>query len=344
LTDRYDASALRKFAIRVLRESGLTAGAADVVAGGLVEADLLGHTTHGLALLAEYVDAIESGEMNIAGEPKVRQDIGAVANWDADYLPGIWTTQLAVDDACRRAKQYGIGAVSVARSHHIGCLAAYVEKPARHNMAILLMCSDPSDSLVAPAGGITPVLTPNPVAAGIPAEPDPIVMDISTSITTAGQCARVKRDGGQLAGQWLVDADGASSDDPNVLDQGGSLLPIGGLDHGHKGFALGLMVDALTQGLSGYSRAGEPTAWGAAVLAIAFAPALFGRGDAFTHQVSDIVSRCRQSTPAHAATPVRIPGERALANKRAALESGLRLHPAVATSVEAVSRRFEIEI
>ena len=44
-------------------------------------------------------------------------------------------------------------------------------------------------------------------------------------------------------------AAGEATDDPNVLKHGGSILPIGGLDHGHKGYALALLVEWLTQGL-----------------------------------------------------------------------------------------------
>ncbi|MGH8678599.1 MAG: Ldh family oxidoreductase [Burkholderiales bacterium] len=44
----------------------------------------------------------------------------------------------------------------------------------------------------------------------------------------------------KLPGQWVIDAQGNASDDPAVLfaDPPGALLPIGGLDHGHKGYAL----------------------------------------------------------------------------------------------------------
>ena len=99
------------------------------------------------------------------------------------------------------------------------------------------------------------------------------------SITTAGMsrarpCARQA-----LAGQWLIDADGMPTDDPVALEARGSILPIGGVDNGHKGFGLSLLVEALTQGLAGYGRADKPSDWGAGVLVLAFAPTrLPGRG------------------------------------------------------------------
>ena len=344
MTQTHTVESLRNFATEALVHAGLAPEVARIVGDRLLEADLFGHTTHGLAQLADYIEEIENGVMRTQGDPTVVNEFGGIAHWDANYLPGVWTTHLAVTDACARAESHGIGAVTVARSHHIGCLAAYLEQPARDNFAVLLLCSDPSDALVAPAGGVGPVLTPNPLAAGIPAQPDPIIMDISMSITTAGQCGRAKANGEEVGGPWLINKAGEATADPNALDDGGALLPVGGLDHGHKGFALGLLVDTLTQGLSGYGRIDDPDTWGAAVLAIAFAPQTFGRGDGFVEQVTNIVQRCRAVPTAPSIDSVRIPGERALANKRHALKNGLNLHPSVEESLTTLAQRLDIPL
>src|SRR3712207_9277250 len=100
---------------------------------------------------------------------------------------------------------------------HIACLAAFLEEPARQGYLVLVLSSDPSAALVAPYGGTTPVFSPNPIAAGIPAEPMPILIDISASITTAGLSARSRAEGTRLPGQWLLTADGQPTDDPNAL-------------------------------------------------------------------------------------------------------------------------------
>jgi L-lactate dehydrogenase len=218
----------------------------------------------------------------------------------------------------------------------------FLEKPARENIAVLVLSSDPSDAMVAPYGGRTPVLTPNPIAVGIPAEPDPILIDISTSITTAGRCARLRNEGKRLPGPWLVDNDGIASDDPHVLGQGGAMLPVGGIDHGHKGFALGLMVEALTQGLSGHGRIDAPTEWGASVLVLAFAAAAFGDAAGFIGQVNGIIGRCRAAAPVPGVDSVRIPGENALARKRAALADGVALYPGIYAALEKLAQRFAL--
>ena len=194
--------------------------------------------------------------------------------------------------------------------------------------------------MVAPFGGTTAVMTPNPIAAGIPTGGDPILLDISMSITTAGMSARQRARGKRLPGPWLIDSEGHPSDDPEVLGKGGALLPIGGLDHGHKGFALGLLVEALTQGLSGFGRADEPTGWGAGVLVLAFAPDGFGGGGAFARQVDRLAETCLASSPVNAERRVRLPGQLALERKTAALRDGLELFAEIPSELRALAERL----
>ena len=325
MAETFDAASLREFAGAVLKKAGIPAGPAASVAEVLVEADLYGHATHGLALLPDYVEEIEKGTMTITGEPEVLSDFGAVALWDAKRLPGIWTTKLAIAEAASRAGRLGLGAVAVRRSHHIACLAAFLEQPARDGKLVLLFSSDPSDAHVAPFGGTTAVMTPNPIAAGIPSAPDPILIDISTSITTAAMCGKARSEGRPLPGKWLLDHHGRATDDAQVMKDGGSILPIGGLDHGHKGYGLGLLVEALTQGLGGFGRADKPSEWGASVLALVFEPAAFGGLDAFIRQTGWLADACRASAVPQGAGAVRLPGGAALARKAKALANGLAL-------------------
>jgi LDH2 family malate/lactate/ureidoglycolate dehydrogenase len=332
--ERYQPAELRKFAEIILRRAGLSDEPAAVVADGLVEADLFGHTTHGLGLLADYVEEIANGGMETAGRPDVLARFGAIETWDGRRLPGIWTTKLAVDTAVKAAETFGLGAVAIRRSHHIACLATFLEEPARKKFLTIIFSSDPSAELVAPFGGTRPVLTPNPVAAGIPAMPNPILMDVSTSITTAGLCARARKEGGRLPHPWLLTAEGEASDDPNVLARGGSILPIGGLDHGHKGYALSLLVEALTQGLSGFGRAEQPEEWGAAVFVLAIAPQAFGPAGDFERELNWIVEACHASPPRSKSAPVRLPGELALQLKVKSLAQGISLHPSVLRSLK----------
>jgi len=311
-TRTYAAADLRTFTAALLRRAGLDADKPEVVADLLLEADLMGHTTHGLALAPRYLQEIGSGSMAAVGDPLVVSDRGACVCWNGKRLPGVWLTSKAVDLALERVETYGTVTVAVGNSHHIGCLAAYLPRATDKGYLVIISSSDPSQRTVAPFGGRDPVFTPNPIAVGIPTEGDPLLLDTSASITTNNLGARLAREGRRFPGLWALDAAGHPTDDPAVLTAGGSILPAGGLDHGHKGYVWALIVEALTQGLAGFGRADAPTGWGACVFVQVVDPAAFGGRSAFARQTDWLARACRGSAPRPGVDHVRMPGETAL--------------------------------
>jgi L-lactate dehydrogenase len=328
---RYDAAALVACADALLVAAGLRADIARDVAEVLVDADLMGHTTHGLALLAPYLDELARGGMRKSGEPTVVNARGASQAWDGRRLPGPWLARRAFDTASTLAREHGTGTVVIRRSHHIACLAAYLPAITARGQVALLYTSDPNGESVAPFGGLAPVFTPNPFAAGIPTSADPILIDISASYTTNGLTQRLYAQREKLPHAWLQDAQGHASDDPAVLFNApkGTLLPLGGHDAGHKGYALALLVEALTAGLAGLGRADPKEGWGATVLVQVIEPIAFGGADAMRRQMDHLVAACHASPPRDPAAPVRLPGERALALAREQRASGVALYPTI---------------
>ncbi len=341
---RYDILDLQRFATDLLRRAGLDLDKAATVARQLVTADAMGHSTHGLAQLSGYLAEIESGGMRTGGEPTVVSDRGAAVVWDGERLPGGWLAASAVALAAERATSYGVCAISVRRSHHIGCLAALLPQATERGMLVMVACSDPSAAMVAPFGGRQGVFTPDPIAVGIPTGGDPILIDISSSITTAAMSARLSDQGGRFPAAWALDADGRASDDPGVLltDPPGALLPTGGLDHGQKGYGLALMIEALTQGLSAQGRADGETQWGASVFVQVFDPALFGGLAEFTRQTGFIAALCRQALPLDPNQPVRLPGEASLRGLRDAQANGVALQAGILEGLQDAAARYGV--
>ena len=335
MSDRYAAADLVAFAESLLVAVGMEAPKAAIVAPILIEADLMGHTTHGLQLLSPYLGALRDGTMTASGEPRVISDRGAVATWDGQRLSGVWLTATAVDLGVERAKTYGTATIAIQRSHHIACLAAFLERATSQGCMVVIASSDPSVASVAPFGGTKAVFTPDPIAIGIPTEGDPILIDISASITTNGLTGRLHGEGGLLPGPWVQDASGRASHDPSVLfaNPPGTILPVGGQDHGHKGYGMALLVEALTQGLPGYGRADASEGWGAGVTVQVLDPTAFAGADAFKRQTSWIAEACRGNPPVEGGAPVRLPGDGALSRKRAALRDGVDLHPSIMPAI-----------
>lgn len=346
MTARYAADALRAAAMALLRATGMQDEHARDVADVLVEGDLLGHTTHGLALLAPYLAEIESGSLHTSGTYRTVNERGASALWDGERLPGPWLTLRAVDDAAERARRFGTGTVVVRRSHHIACLAAYLTRATDRGLAMLLSCSDPNGASVAPHGGLKPVFTPDPLAFGVPTGGDPVLIDLSASLTTNGMTARLHKHGRRLDHPWLLDAAGHATDDPAVLftQPAGTILPTGGLDAGHKGYALALLVEMLTGGLAGFGRADPKEGWGATVFVQVWDPAAFGGLEQFVRQADWLAAACRSNPPRPGVDAVRLPGQRGLALKREQLRSGIALHEDIVPALAPWARKLRVEL
>ena len=328
---RIPVSELVALARSLLGRVGLEDDKALAVAEVLVEADLLGHTTHGLALLAPYLGEIERGGMARSGEPRVIADFPAVVTWDGGRLPGPWLVRRALELAMERAERNGLCAVSIRRSHHIACLAAFLRPVAERGLVAILTCSDPAVATVAPFGGRKGLFTPNPIAAAWPTDGDPVILDFSASITTNALTKRLQGDGRRFPGTWALDAAGVPTDDPAALftEPPGTLLPTGGVDHGHKGFALALLVEALTSALAGHGRANPPEGWGASVFLQVINPACFGGVESFRREAGHLAAACRGNPPRPGVDRVRLPGETGLRRRREQMAGGVELHPAI---------------
>jgi L-lactate dehydrogenase len=328
-TPAYAAADLRRFATALFRNAGLDGDKPEVTADVLVEADVMGVTTHGLALAPRYLQEIESGSMAKSGEPEVVSDRGGCVCWNGRRLPGVWLVSKAVDLALDRVERQGAVTVAIGNSHHIGCLSAYLPRATERGFVMIVSSTDPSQKTVAPFGGRDPVLTPNPIAVGIPTDGDPVLVDVSASITTNNMGARLVKEGRRFPAPWVLDAAGDTTDDPAALTKGGSILLAGGLDHGHKGYGWALVAEALTQGLAGFGRAEAPNRWGACAFVQVMDPGAFGGREAFARETGWLARACRGSAPRAGVDRVRLPGERTLARKRDALARGVVLYPGI---------------
>jgi LDH2 family malate/lactate/ureidoglycolate dehydrogenase len=343
--DTHDETRLRDFAAALLQRAGLAADRAAVVAAVLVEGDMLGRTTHGLALLPGYLGALADGSMRAEGDPDTVSDRGSTVLLDGRRLPGPWLVQHAIDLALERVAEHGTVTVVIRRSHHIACLAAYLERVTATGRMILLMSSDPSVASVAPHGGTRAFITPNPMAAGIPTPGRPILMDVSTSATTNGLTGRLRSEARRLDHPWVLDSQGRPTDDPAALftDPPGTILPLGGVDSGHKGFALGLLVEALTAALGGFGRAEPGEGWGAAVYLQVIDPAAFGGLDPFLRQTGWLADAVGANPPRPGVSAPRLPGARGLGLRDEMRAAGVRLYPGIVDALNVWADRLHVE-
>ena len=147
-----------------------------------------------------------------------------------------------------------------------------------------------------------------------------------------------------LPGPWLQDQVGNVTDDPNVLvgDNPGTILPTGGIDHGHKGFSLALILETFTQGLSGLGRADAPANWGAATQVRVTDPSFFCGKDEFRRQSQWIGDICRASKPRDPERPVRLPGQSGLGRKQKNLQDGVPLSDGIIEGLQKWSEKLRV--
>jgi len=345
MTDRFDAAALRRTGEAVFAAAGLDRPIAAAVADILVEADLLGYTTHGLQFVPAYLREIEAGRMTRRGEPEVLRDTGSTLFLDGGHLPGQWIVVRAVERALELvAGGSPMVAVAVRRSRNISCLAAYLGRVTERGLFGLLTTSTPGSPIVAPYGGRDAVYSTDPIGIGIPTDGAPILIDTSMSATTNRMAERVAAAGSHFDHKVLVGPDGAPSDDPTVLftDPRGAIMPMGGLEQGYKGFAFGLMVEALTGGMTGDGHAAESGEAGSNLFLLVIDPDAFGGRTAFARETGWIAAACRASRPRAGFDAVRLPGDRAQAARERQLRDGVDLAPVVLDPFLAALERYGI--
>ena len=158
---------------------------------------------------------------------------------------------------------------------------------------------------MAPFGGIDGRLSTNPIAYAVPNGTAPVFADFSTSALPEGKVRSARNLGNQLPDGVLQDAAGHPTHDPNVLygKPRGSLLPLGGANFGHKGYALSLLVEAMGTLLGG----GEiddasRTGFNLTILAIATRPG-------FDRSTRRLVRYLRSARPLDPKRPVMVPGD-----------------------------------
>ena len=341
--NRYRHADLLAFSTRMFERAGLSRERAETVSALFLEADLLGYSTHGMQRLPTNVEWLLNGETLRDGDHEVISASRSGEVWNARFLPGPWVTAKAVDRACDIATAEGTGTVIVRQAQHVACLASYLERATSRGIMVMITVSTPTEAAVVPHGGLSRIFSCNPIAAGIPTDREPMLIDTTAAMSAQGPLNRSYRLGQKLAVPMVISKDGTVTDDPaEFVERDGGILPIGGIEQGYKGFSLALITEALSGALGGFGRAsqtGDSEANGVFVQAID--PEHFAGRSVFEHEMGRLAEQCRASAVAPGHEPVRIPGDRSLARKRDQLENGVGLVHTIVDDIRPWATRLE---
>lgn len=249
---------LKAFCAGALERAGMKPEYAKLTAEVLGETDGYGTHSHGTKNLHNYIKKARAGGLDIQAEPEVVAEGPAFAVMHAHNAMGMVAGVQAMELACEKAKQAGVGLVTVKESCHFGAAGYYANLAAQKGM-LGLVVSNVDPNMNAP-GARAKALGNNPLAYASPAQSTPSVfLDIAMSNVASLKVFQARADGREIPDSWIVDGDGLPTTDPSHYPEEGAMQPMAA----HKGYGLAVLVDLLTGVANGgaTSMGGEIGSW-----------------------------------------------------------------------------------
>ncbi len=302
---------------------------AQSVARALVAAEADGLKGHGLSRVPMYAAQAKIGKVDGFAVPSVTRPKPGLVAVDAAHgfaFPAIEAAEAVLPAT---AREQGVAAAAIRRSHHCGAAGHPVERLAQAGLVSIMFVNTPS--AMAPWGGSKPVFGTNPVAFAcpLPGRP-PLVIDLSLSKVARGNIMAAKQRGEKIPEGWALDERGQPTTDPDAALRG-TMQPAGDA----KGTALALMVELLAAGLTGSNFAAEASSYldakgpppGTGQLIVAFDLAAFG-GDAIAR--FGVLAASIEAQPG-----ARLPGVRRLKARENTKAEGVAISDALMKEIEA---------
>ena len=330
---RVDPDNLRTTVQRIFQHVGVPADDAAVGADVLVKADMMGVESHGVSnMLERYVERYRNGIMNPNPNWRIVRETPGTATIDSDRALGVIITPKAMKLAIEKAKNVGIGMVTVANSRHLGMAVYHAMMALEHNM--IGVCMSSVRPTVLPSLGSTVRLGTNPIAVAAPAgSHPPFVFDAATSVVPDNKVDIVRRLGGNLFPGLIGDENGTPIMEavPAPPRDGYQLLPLGSIPQtgAHKGYGLACVVDILCGGLSGTGYGATRPAEEVAHTVAAYNIEAFIEVDTFKSQMDTWLQTLKDTPPAPGNDRVLVAGQMEWEAEQDRIANGIPLHPEV---------------
>lgn len=325
-----DHEQLREIVRSVYVANGVSEDVARTVSDLQVEANIVGHDSHGVSNTEKYVNEIHLGHIVPESRLEIVQEGPSTLVLDGSWGFGFSITSEAIPLIAAKAKQNGVCAAIIRRQGHVGRLGAYTTMLAEHSMIGLMTAdSGAAPKHVAPFGGRERKLGTNPISIAVPAAHTITCLDMATSGTAVGKLMIAKLRGEQIPDDLLVDQHGLPTNDPEDFFRGGALLPMGG-NQAHKGSGLSFMVEVLSGILTGIGFGVDPKGRhndGCFILALdieAFKPL----GE-FLTEMQEFTDWIKDSELAVGSTEVLYPGESEQRLREQRIENGVPVDDSV---------------
>jgi L-2-hydroxycarboxylate dehydrogenase (NAD+) len=337
---RFSAAGLSDFVDQALQRMDVPPDDARLAAKILVEADLMGIESHGVAHLMvhpSYVLGFKQGLVNPRPNIRVVHETPSTALVDGDGGLGAVVGYRAMSIAIQKAKECGTGMVAVTRSRHYGAAGYYALMAVPHDMIGLATTNSPP--LVAPTFGRGRMLGTNPIAVAAPvASGYPFLLDMATSAAAHGKFEIARKEGKPIPPTWGADEEGNPSTDITRIMSKGWLLPLGSTPEAasYKGYDLAMVVDILSGVLPGlgYSLHIDYIKHEVGHFFGALRVDGFGPVEEFKAMMDEMLQAFRSAPTVAGAERVLVAGQREFEAREVRLAKGIPLQPSVVAMLQ----------
>lgn len=343
MTHIIHAKPLEQLSREIFCAAGAPVDIAAVVAESLVRTNLMGHDSHGVLRVNQYVAMIRAGKIKPAERPRVRKHFGATAMVTGGYGFGQVGARFAAELAVEMGREHGIAAVSLGQSTHVGRLGEYTAMIAAKGLIGIGFTSGTMYSgWVTPFGGRERTFGTNPMSFAAPgSDGETLLLDFATSGIAHGKILLARAKDAPVPSGMMLDKEGRPTTDAGILDDGAVLLPMGL----HKGSGLSLMMEIIPTLLAGHRPISSPEFhFGNPTLLIALAPDAFDEETDFAEHVGALKRRVAAVKPAAGFDEVLLPGEPEARSYAERVKSGIPLPDAVWADLCALADEYAISI
>lgn len=333
---------LHTYCREVFATLGLAEHAAGTVADNLLEAELRGVKSHGVAKIKEYANSLESGRFNKRPDIKIVRESAATLAIDGDFGMGAVTGKWAMEKCLEKAAQTGMAFATVGKGRHFGMAAFYSMMALPRDMIGIALCN--SGSIMAVYGGTSRVLGTNPISIAVPASNRyPLVFDAATSQAAFNKIIVANLEGRTIPNGWAVDKDGNATTNAGEALLG-SVLPFGG----YKGSGLAIMVQVLSGVLSGAFQSVQEDGYGNGRAGVGFFLGAiridsFLDTAAFKEQIDKTIDDLKASRRSNDQQAIYMPGELEYIRKEASVTQGVEISEAVYRELIEVREKYRID-
>lgn len=340
------ANQLREITTAIFAGLGASEHEAEVVSNHLVDANLMGHDSHGVFRIVQYTGFLRNGNI-VPGAPiEILNETPSSAVVDGKWGFGQIIARRATELAIEKAGNCAVACVTARNCNHVGRVGEYPSLVAAQGMIGIASVNNHGSGLVMSVhGGTGKRLSPNPISIALPTgSGSPIVLDATSSVVAAGKLHVKRSRGEQLPEGWIADANGNPSTDPEDYYAGGAVLPLGG-SVGHKGFGLALVFDVLCGALSGAgcSRGGDARIGNGFFMTV-IDIAKFVDLDSFQKEVDTLLDYVKSSPLAPGFDEILVPGEPEQRVMEQRLREGIYVGDAAWQEIRAIGESVGVSV